>query len=463
MMNEWVVDNEEWILIGFSVTILLLVLGFFLRKTGSAMNQHSEKYLVNKQVVDDVKIQRQASGDNCTNIQAAGDVHVHNHVSQKLLQTTIERLEDPRLKAHEHIITLIENGDVEAAQANIDELVDSILIKCSSGLVDLAILQNLISSNKSKRLFEKAREMDPENPNIMNVFALSLMDEGRVGEAETCFKKAIELSSEASIIEKVNGNLGILYKNTGRYLLAIESLKCAKEMASQIGHHEGEVKHINNLGACYHNINKLNDAETELNLALSKIKIMLDSESNKKELKSIQASILTNLAITFKNKFRENQDGIDLEKASSFLERAIDIEESLGNESMLGRHYGNIAEIYRLQENKDQHNKYVFKCYNIFERTGSSKDKLTSRMNVGLYYAQYFDYKEALKKYDELLSDENLLKFPKLNVQTLINSAVVHLKVNDESQYRSLLKRAVEIAKDHALEYELNYLKSFSV
>lgn len=412
-----------------------------------------------------MKRQKQSSGDNCTNIQAGGDVHVHNHVSLQCLQTTIERMEHPELKIHKDIIELIEKGDFQSAQNCIDELVSSLSLKYSSELLDLAVIQRLISPEKSELLVTRAKKVAPGDPNILNVQALFLMDLGNISEAEEMFVKAINASNNYEIKEKIAGNLGVLYKNNGNYSKAIDNLREAIKLAGKLRNDIGLIKHLNNLGACYHNIGEQENSLEVLQSALENSNEVIDLTEDiktRKIVKSIQASILTNISISLKNKFRKSQDIELLEKAKLNLERAIDIEESLGNKELLGRHYGNLAEIYRQLNDKDKHEKYVKKCFNLFESSGTLKDRLTSKMNMGLFFSDYKEYSESLRYFGELLSTSDLKNFPKLHVLTLINASHSYQNTGLTDSSEKLIKEAKILAENHGLKYEVEYIDSLT-
>lgn len=279
-----------------------------------------------------MNIQKQTSGDHSTNVQAAGDVYIG--IDEKKLEEILGRVISPNNDNISEVITLIESGRIHQAQDKIDRLVETKISVLVEELIDLATLQSLINTDKSNMILEKAIMLSPNKPNVLNAYALSQMDKGKNNEAEKIFIEAIKVSNDDDIKEKVIGNLGILYKNIGRYKEAADNLEQAIELAKKLNNHTGIVTHLNNLGACYHNMGRQELSIITLKEALKKINELIDSVDNKKKkrnLKSIQASILTNIAIAFKNKFRESLDKTYLEQAKSYLERAIDIEESLDN------------------------------------------------------------------------------------------------------------------------------------
>ncbi|MEX9871493.1 tetratricopeptide repeat protein [Providencia huaxiensis] len=330
-------------------------------------------------------------------------------------------------------------------------------------LVDLATLQSLINIDKSNVILEKALMLSPNKPRVLNVYALAQMDKGRTDEAEKIFIKALEVSDDDDIKEQIIGNLGVLYKNSGRYKEAIDNLELAIEFAKKSNQNIGLVKHLNNLGACYHNIGMQDDAITKLEESLTKINVLIDSsdeKEKKKNLKSVQASVFTNIAITLKNKYRNSNNTDFLKQSISYLERAIDIEESLDNIGLLGRHFGNLAESYRLLGDRENHEKFIKKSFSEFKKYGTQKDKLTSEMNMGLFFSHYDNHPEALMYFTNLLSNPDLKKFPKLNVLTLINTSHSYIQSNQKCRSKDLIREAHELSLMHNLKYEAEYIES---
>lgn len=56
---NWIINNAEWIFSGIGVSILGIILGFFIKKNKENKNQNI------------------TSGKNCTNIQGGKDVNVN--------------------------------------------------------------------------------------------------------------------------------------------------------------------------------------------------------------------------------------------------------------------------------------------------------------------------------------------------------------------------------------------------
>lgn len=408
-----------------------------------------------------MNIQKQISGDYSTNVQAGGDVYIG--INEEKLNEILDRVISPNNDNILGVITLIERGRINQAQEQIDRLVKTKISVLAEELVDLATLQNLINTNKSNAILEKVIMLSPNKPSVLNAYALVQMDKGRTDEAEKRFIEAIKISSDDELKEKAIGNLGLLYKNVGRYKESADNLEQAIELAKKLNNNIGIIKHNNNLGACYHNMGRLDESITILKETLKEISGLIDSvddKGKKKNLKSIQASVLTNISIAFKNKFRESHDKVLLEQAKTYLERAIDIEESLDNKGRLGRHLGNIAEIYRQLGDRENHERFINKSFLEFKNYGTLKDKLTIEMNMGLFFSEYNNYTESLIYFDSLLSNPDLYKFPKLKVLTLINASHSCIKSNQENRSKDFIREAHTLALKHNLQYEIKYIES---
>lgn len=375
-----------------------------------------------------MNIQKQVSGDYSTNVQAAGDVHIG--INEKKLEEILGRVISPNNDNVLRIVNLIEGGEIIEAQEQIDGLVETKISLLAEDLVDLASLQSLINTDKSDAILEKVIMLCPNKPSILNVYALVQMDRGKMDEAEKKFIEAIEISRDDDVKEKAIGNLGVLYKNVGRHKEAIDNFEQAIGLAKKINHHIGIVKHRNNLGACYHNMGRQDESVTTLEEALKEINGLIDFEDGnkkKRSLKSIQASVLTNIAIALKYKFLSSGDNSFLEQAKSYLQRAIDIEESLDNVGLLGRHFGNLAGIYRLQGDRKNHEKFINKSFLAFKKYGTLKDKLTSEMNMGLFFSQCDNYTESLMHFESLLSNPNIKKISEVECPN-VNKRLIFIR-----------------------------------
>ncbi|EEP0952056.1 tetratricopeptide repeat protein, partial [Salmonella enterica] len=88
---------------------------------------------------------------------------------------------------------------------------------------------------------------------------------------------------------KAHGNLGVLYKNTGRIDEAIFHLE--RSSASSFKRIDSiiDLKSLNNLGACYHNSNRSDEAIDVLKKALTNSITFLEKSTSKNEKQDIKS------------------------------------------------------------------------------------------------------------------------------------------------------------------------------
>ncbi|ECI4153519.1 tetratricopeptide repeat protein, partial [Salmonella enterica] len=261
---------------------------------------------------------------------------------------------------------------------------------------------------------------------------------------------------------KAHGNLGVLYKNTGRIDEAIFHLE--RSSASSFKRIDSiiDLKSLNNLGACYHNSNRSDEAIDVLKKALTNSITFLEkstSKNEKQDIKSLQANIYTNIAISLKNIYLKDNINQHLYDAEEYLSKAISIEETLGNDNLLGRHYGNLSAIYRLLNDNDNYKKYALLSFDIFRYHGSEKEKLVSELNEGLFYNVNKEFDKALKQFNSLLNNPNIGKYPKLKALTLINATYTYDSLDNPEKAQALIIRARDISIKHKLTREMEYIK----
>ncbi|HHC5061573.1 TPA: tetratricopeptide repeat protein [Aeromonas veronii] len=314
-------------------------------------------------------------------------------------------------------------------------------------------------------MLERAILVDPKNPYLYNSYANMLMDKGDVVKAKENFEKALSLSKTSKERACFLMNFAVLNKNNGEIKEAISKLNDGLKLSRELNDKESEAKYLNILGSCYNNTGNTGDllqAVFYFDEALSIINSLLDIDNNEsiqKKYKSLQANILTNKGIAFKNSFRISGKTDEIDNAIILLTRAIDIEESLGNKPFLGRHYGNLAEAYRQKEDVPSSKKYLAKCANIFNEHGSLKEKLTSRINLALHESEFGDNADAIKEFQSILQENNLDNFPKLKTITLVNCGIALIKANQKEPAEKLLNNALSLAVPHKFAYEIDVIR----
>ncbi len=364
-----------------------------------------------------MNIKKQKSGDNSTNIQADNleinfDTHIHN---------TFNSINESTDSNKKNIIALIRQNKTEEAEIEIDRIKNSQDLDYAKGLIEIGDLYSLVNQEKAEKSYNKAIEHAPNNPKLINVLALFLVKFGRYDDAILLFNRALSYVNDNEIKGGLLGNIGVVYKNKGKLKEAIELIEDASKLSSYNGNEITTIKNLNNLGSCYTNEGDLFNAERKLSEALDLTKQFsenLTDSTERKELKSVKANILTNQAIRYRHEFLKSKNKQHLDKAINCLEIAIEIDDLLGNKDILGRHYGNLANIYRLQGNNVESRKKVKKALSYFKEAGSVKDEITSIMNLGVSYYDEGNFSKAIIYYNDCIDRDLEGNFPRLKAQT---------------------------------------------
>lgn len=409
-----------------------------------------------------MKIQTQKSGDNSLSLQAENievnyETHIHN---------TIQDINSSDNDNAKKVLTLIEQNKLEEAELEIDKINNEIHLNISKDLIKVADLYTLVNPKKAEKSYKRASALTPNDARILNINALYLMNIGKTSQAVELFNKAIKYAKDGKTKNKIIGNISILYKNTGQVDKAIKLLTQSIDDCNKNNYKIEKIKHINNLGSCFYNNENASKADKILLKALDEAKLLdseLKSHDDKKELKSVKSNILTNLAITYRHLFLKTSDATYLDKAIQRLETAIDIGELLDDKSILGRHFGNLANIYRLQGNHTESRKYIEKALSCFTEFGSLKDEMTSLMNLGLSYYDEADYKQAIHYYEICINKDVSESFSRIHAMTSECLAYAYRELGDEDKERHFSRKAAKYYKKLNLnDFYCNITKEFS-
>lgn len=412
--------------------------------------------------------QKQKNGNNSLNMQAGGDIviNVLPNENKKLINALQDELFSIKYNKDllgKNVARLIDEGDFDEAETELDNILNNINDNHSSNLITIAILYTPLNPEKAQKCFEQANLTSPNNPRLLNAFGLLLLNRGEIDHAEQCFLKIINNTAiENEYYLKAHGNLGVLYKNTGQIGKAIIHLECSSASAFESIRSIVELNSLNNLGACYHNCNRLDDAICILKRALNHSTTLLESANNKnakQDIKSLQANIYTNMAISLKNMYLKDKNSQRLEDAKEYLYKAISIEETLGNDNLLGRHFGNLSQVYRLLNDNINYEKYALLSFDIFRDHGSEKEKLVSAVNEGLFFNVKKEYSKSLIIFDNLLTSPKLASYPKTMALALINAANTYDALGYIEKARFYVKKAYGMSINFDLQREREHIE----
>lgn len=392
-------------------------------------------------------------GDNAINIQAMRDVCLNLHINDDVIEAILgdkfeelfNKLSDSDDKLKNKIVTLIRDNKKEQAKIILDELIGNVSKKFSDDCLDIANLSMILKPKQAKEFYEKSIDIEPDNYDAINCYAIYLMGCGQLDNAERLFSSAFLKGSLSNIQkEAIAGNLGVLYKNRAQWDKAIEYLNLAIRLSKTNQTYIGSAKHLNNLGSVFVNIEEYNRSKLYLEESMVKLNIMIDIESNgdlKNEYKVIKTNILTNMSIRLRHLHSKSKDENYLNKAVDLLNQAIDISEILDRKLELSRHYGNLSNVYRQLKNKKESKSLILKSLAITKEIGDHRGEVCGLLNLGLAHfdnQDFYDAKEALE--EGILKENNA--YPKLKAHLLCNLAFVYKELKDNEQMRNNAREA---------------------
>lgn len=379
------------------------------------------------------------------------------------LNDTIDRIRNSQDIEKKRILLLLEKKEFSKAETALDSLLAKKKSSYAEDLFEIAELYLPLNQEKSDHCHALAAKTGDKNPELLNKYAIYLMNTGKLNEAHSVFEKLLAMSNcNDKVRELALGNRGVLYKNQGKWQEAIDCLNQAQVLSIRNDSKIIETSNLNNLGACYSNAGDLDQAGHYLLLALEKISNLLDqslSDTHIAKLKSIQANALSNLAINKKRLYLKTERAELLDEAEQHLERAIDIDQSSGNKSVLIRHHGNLANIYKLKNQHEKRRKHLEKSRELSVDHGTLKDKLTVQVNLALILHEEGDAAEALQAYKSCLDNENIYNFRQLTANALWGLADVHKTLREEKQANDCAAHAKKLFSELGYTEQVRHIQ----
>ncbi|EHH1106580.1 tetratricopeptide repeat protein [Vibrio parahaemolyticus] len=407
------------------------------------------------------------SGDNCTNIISDGDVNLFiegcgflKEFSDVIRDEVKNIINSAGSLEHEAFIS-ITTGNKDHAEACIDRMVDENDEFYLNKLLRSASMYTFISESKALDCYGKAYYMYPNSFKATNIYALYLMNVGKMKEAKEIYIKSLVSFKCPEELESVEGNLGLLYKNIGDYSSAIDHLIKASELSLDLDNEVGSAKHLNNLGSCYVNQGDYVEAIKVLKVALES----LTSKSNQEQSSAIEyrhteSNILANISLAFKVGYDETKEPSLIFEAIEYAKMGekIAIDEGLNN--CLGRHYGNLSNFYDRLQNHKKKKEYLLKAIDAFDSKSSDKDKLTCTMNLGLFYFNEGDPEKAISCYLECLTQGVHKKYKRLHAQVEWNMAIARYQRGEINEAIVSAKTASALLEELELHSYAKEIKS---
>jgi len=375
--------------------------------------------------------------------------------SKRLLQRSFG--EGEPLKAR--IILLMEKNEAGEAQRLLDEYAASYTAVVAQDFYDIASLYSLLKSDKADDYYSRAQGLEPRSAAKANLYAIGLMQRGRLEKAESIYKGWLE-DPELSIRDRAGflGNLGFLYKNSGRYDQSVEYFKQAISIARDSNDFLGMVKNLNGLGSCYVNMQKYDDARAHLYEArelLEEEMLISEDEATLTTYRSVKANLLTNLGLLCK--YTNEPD-----KARDFFRQGIDLARSMGDPQALYRNYGNLANAYQDLNDYNRAREFGMKAYELAVELEDIRGQCAALTNLGS--VDNVDNKvDSAKNYLEKALLVEGGSFPKLRANILANLAFTYRAQGKYDKMRESYFAAEQLYIEMNLKDSLQWLyRTFS-
>ena len=332
----------------------------------------------------------------------------------------------PRVKRFFPLVTalLIVAISLPVFSSNID--VDSLLQASKQEPYDTTNVNNLLEAAKQVyrlREFEKALKLADEtliiaqeldyHLGIAECFYLQARTNNKLNNHATAlelYSKAQPIFLNLNRIDRLAGlynNVGLIYKNLGRFPNAIEFLSKSLEYYQTLDNPIGIASASNNLGSAYL---RLADYERSAESYFRALQIFEDQKSQKQLI-----GIHQNLA----NLYSAQKD---YQKALKFHNHALKLCEELGDDRRRGRVLGNIADVYMKIGEVDTAFYLTKQSNKLFENVNDELGIATSLDNIGVILSLKEEYNQAIKSHRDAINI-----FADLSQSTYVASAYNNL------------------------------------
>lgn len=316
---------------------------------------------------------------------------------------------------------------------------------------------------------------------MADLLGLIYRRQGKTGESEAHFLKAISLSKEKGNQEQLADSynrIGLLYRGTGRYEEAINYYRQSILLKTNLDDMRGVAGSFNNLGNAFRAQGQSDSAyasyqksiaireglgdEQYLSRALLNMgnwlareadyQNALDYYQRYKEIKNASNDTV-GLSMVTNNIGNLYFDWGQYDEALSNYLRSLDLALASSSEDgkLLASKYLNIGVVYETQDYPVQAIEYYNKALNIYEQHDDPERKGEVFQNLGKVYAEIDEPDSALKYYDLALDKVNLTKNNNRQANILSNLGVLHNQKEEYQKGRDYLLEAgrlLEASKD---------------
>jgi len=196
------------------------------------------------------------------------------------------------------------------------------------------------------------------------------------------------------------GNIGIVYKEQGNYVKALDYYFKALKIFEEIGDKQRQAANLGNIGLVY------------------------------------------------------CKQG-DYAKALDYYFKTLKIYEEVGNKQGQANNLGNIGGVYLDQGNYTQALEYYFKALKINEEIGNKHGQSVNLENIGIVYKNQGNYAKALKYYFKVQKIDEEIGNKKGQAINLGIIGDIYIKQKKYKEAEKYLKKAIEIGEELHIIYEL--------
>ena len=229
-------------------------------------------------------------------------------------------------------------------------------------------------------------------------------------------------------------NIGVLCKEQGDFVNALEHLSKALKIDEEINDHSGMAKRFGNIGIVYMNKGDYSNALDYFTKSLA----IDESFDNKKGIASSCSNI--GLVCYYKG---------DFPSALSSYFKALKMAEALENKSMVSTIYGNLGLVYNAQKNSEKALVYYFKALQLDEEIGNKSGVARHLSTIGLVHSDRGEYEKALEYYNRSLKINEEIENEDGKINQLGNIGIVYKQMAEENKNAGQHSALFELALDY--------------
>ena len=321
----------------------------------------------------------------------------------------------------------LEQGDTKEAEAIFAEVLrtkEAVGVaankEAAAAARHLGALAYLNSPLEALVHYQKAVQLDPDNPTGWNMLAILLHRTGELVQAEEAYRKLLTLG-EAHQDKKEQawayGNLGLVYEGRGELSRAEEMHRKALALNKAVGSEQDMSSNYGNLGNVHWRRGELDNAEQMYKKAFT-----LAEALGYKEGMAADYSGLANVFYTRG----------ELDKAEEMYRKALELDEALGRRGGMARNYGNLGVVYKIRGELDKAEKMYRKSLEISETFGLKEITAGQYFNLGLLYVKRGNPAQA-----EELCRKSLSLYQKMEAMQNPDAKKVQQALDELAQERS--------------------------